>query len=90
MKGAFAVAALQTLIGDAYGAALTAPHSVNVAVADFDNVRINMSTGVSDAAAPGTAIAGAATTEAAKVVGPTAGRTRACRRWLPPASLSAS
>ncbi len=87
VKGAFAVAALRTLIGDAYDAALAAPHSVNVAVTDFDKVSINVSSGVSNAAAPGTAIAGAATTEAAKVVGPTPAGPGLPPVAVPPASL---
>ena len=73
VKGAFAVAALQKLVGDAYRAALMAPHKTNVAVADFDDVRINMSKAVFDSTAAGSPIAGAATTEATNVVGPAAG-----------------
>ena len=38
-EGHFAVAAVQKLVGDAYRAALMAPHKVDVTVPDFDDVR---------------------------------------------------
>ena len=88
VKGAFAVAALQKLVGDAYRAALMAPHKTNIAVADFDEIRINMSKAVFDSTATGSPIAGAATTEATNVVGPAAGAP-GLPPVVPPASLLA-
>ncbi len=72
VKGVFAVGSVQKLIGDAYWAALQAPHQTNVAVAGLDDVRINISTGVYSAAGAATPIGAAAATEATNVVGPAA------------------
>ena len=87
VKGAFAVAAVQKLVGDAYRAALMAPHKVDVAVPDFDDVRINMSKAVFDSTAAGSPIAGAAGTEAANVVGPTPAGPGLPPVAVPPATL---
>ena len=72
VQGVFALAPLRTLVGDAYAAALAAPHKTNVAVAGFDDVRVKISSGVFGAAGAGTPLAAAAGTEATNVVGPAA------------------
>ncbi|HKX15494.1 MAG TPA: hypothetical protein VJN19_09895 [Propionibacteriaceae bacterium] len=72
VRGGFAVAPVSNLIGDAYWTALQAPHATNVAVAGFDDVRINISSGVYSTTGAATPLAGSATTEATNVVGPAA------------------
>jgi hypothetical protein len=68
VRGGFAVAPVRNLIGDAYWTALQAPHAATVGVAGFDDVRINISSGVYSTAGAATPWAGSATTEATKVV----------------------
>ncbi|HET9647766.1 MAG TPA: hypothetical protein VFP34_05990, partial [Microlunatus sp.] len=69
--GSFSAASLGRIIGDAYWQALLAPHSVPVAVAGFDDVTINVSTGVFGTSGAGTALAAPAGAEATSVVGTT-------------------
>ena len=71
VRGTFAIGEVRKLIGAAYWSALQAPHDTNVAVAGFDDVRINMSSGVYGTSAAGTATGGNANAVAAKAVGPT-------------------
>jgi hypothetical protein len=87
VQGSFALGPVSKLIGDAYWAALQEPHKTNVAVAGFDDVSINISSGVYSAAGAATPLAGSATTEATKVVGPAAPGPRL--PTAPPASLIA-
>jgi hypothetical protein len=72
VRGAFALGSVQKLIGAAYWSALQAPHGTTVPVAGFDDVKINISSGVYSSSAAGTATAGNATSVAAQQVGPTA------------------
>lgn len=72
VRGAFAIGEVRRVIGAAYWSALAAPHETNVAVAGFDDVKINVSSGVYGTSGPGTATAGNAGSVAAKAVGPTA------------------
>jgi len=67
----FSAAGLGTIIGDAYWQALLAPHSVPVAVAGFDSVTINMSSGMFNAAGAGTGITAPAAAVATGSVGTT-------------------
>jgi len=71
VKGAFALGEVKKVVGAAYWSALQAPHETNVAVAGFDEVKINVSSGVYATSGPGTATAGNATSVAAAKVGPT-------------------
>jgi hypothetical protein len=85
VSGAFAVGALNTLIGDAYWKALQAPHKTNVAVAGFDDVRINISSGIYGTTGAATPLAAPAAAEATSVVGPASGGV-----GLPPVTPPAS
>ncbi len=87
VQDSFAVGPVSKLIGDAYWAALLAPHKTNVAVAGLDDVSINISTGVYSAAGATTPLAASATTEATNVVGPAAPGPRLPA--APPSSLIA-
>ena len=87
VRGSFAVGPVSQLVGDAYWAALLAPHDTNVTVAGFDDVRINIATGVYGTTGATTPLAGSATTEATNVVGPAAPGPRLPA--APPASLIA-
>jgi hypothetical protein len=71
VRGAFALGAVRKLIGDAYWSALQAPHGTTIAVAGFDDVKINISSGVYGSSGAGTATAGNAAAVAAQQVGPT-------------------
>ncbi|MGB7983468.1 MAG: hypothetical protein WCF36_22035 [Candidatus Nanopelagicales bacterium] len=72
VRGTFALGVVRQLIGDAYWSALQAPHATTVPVAGFDDVRINVSSGVYATSAAGTATAGNAASVAGTQVGPTA------------------
>ncbi|WP_426566065.1 hypothetical protein ACPPVT_05740 [Angustibacter sp. McL0619] len=72
VAGGFAIGPVTKLIMDAYNALLAAPHKANVAVADFDAVRINISSAVSGSAGAATPLAVPAATEVTSLVGPAA------------------
>lgn len=69
VTGSFSAAGLGRIIGDAYWKALLAPHDATVAVAGFDDVTINISSGVYGTSGAGTALAAPAAAEATSVVG---------------------
>jgi hypothetical protein len=69
VEAGFDVAALTSLIGDAYWRALCAPHDSAVAVAGLGDVRVNVTSALYGAAGAGTAPAAAAGALAGSTVG---------------------